>query len=60
MQGGQHARIGEPEIAEVEVPRMLAAEDRPVSAIRALMNEWPTRVRTRLAAVLGDDLRDRP
>jgi hypothetical protein len=42
----EHARVGEPEVAEVVVSRVLAAEDRCGSAISALMKECPTRVRT--------------
>ena len=59
VQGGQHARVSEPEIAEVEVPGMLTAEDRTGFRHPRLDERVAHPGAHGLAAVLGDDLGDR-
>ncbi len=59
MQCGQHAGVGVPELREVEVAGVLAAEDRPraghLGLDEGVANSRPNGV----PAVLGDDLGDR-
>src|SRR5438552_15353182 len=60
MQGGQHARIGEPEVPEIEMPGMLAAEDRPRPGHPGLDERVAHPGAHGPAAVPGADLADRP
>jgi hypothetical protein len=59
MQRGEHAGIGEPEIPEVEVPRVLAAEHRAGLRHLGLDIGVTDPGEHRVPAVLGDDLRHR-
>ena len=56
VHGGQHAGVGEPEVAEVVVRRVLAAEDRVGAGHLGLDERVADPAADRLAAVLGDDL----
>ena len=60
VQRGEHARVSEPEVPEVEVARVLAAEDglglRHLRLDERVADPGPDRG----AAVLADDLGDRP
>ena len=59
VQRGQHARVGTPEVAEVVVRRVLAAEDRAGLGHQLLDVGVPDARAHRRAATLGDQLRHR-
>src|SRR5215813_3530839 len=60
MQSGKHSRVGEPEVPEVEVTRMLTAEHRAPLSHHCLDERVPDPRPHRGTAVAGHDLRHRP